>query len=91
VQPPQADRRTAGAQQELLHLAPDAFRRKITKVYRSTEVNRFRINSEFKAGCQLRGSQHSQTIFCKSFCRNCAQDSTLNVFPSIKRIDNLPG
>src|SRR5258708_11942928 len=62
VQPTQSDRWMLSAQQELFHLAPDAFTGQVGEIYRAAEGHGFRFDSKLKSGRELRRAQNAQPL-----------------------------
>src|SRR5437588_1801456 len=79
------------AQQKFFHLAPDPFRGQVAEIDRTTQLNRLRLDLEFKSRGELRGPQHAQAVFGEGVGRNRAQQPGLEIVAAVKWIDNLCG
>jgi hypothetical protein len=89
VKPSQSDRGLLRSQEKLLELAPDPLFWKIGDVDRLADRDGLRRDIEFHSRCKLRRTQHAERVFGKSFRREVSQDFLIDIFPAVKRIDDL--
>src|SRR5712692_6065985 len=78
-------------QQELFHLAPDAFVRQIGQINLATKFDGLCLNFKFKSRGKLRGPQHAQAVLDESLSGDSAQNFVFKVATAIERIDDLAG
>src|SRR5258706_14469468 len=62
VQPTQSDRWMLSAQQQLFHLAADAFALQVRKIYRAAKAHGFRFDSILTSRGELRRAQNAHAV-----------------------------
>src|SRR5713226_2148841 len=78
-------------QQELFHLAPDAFARQIGQINLATKFDGLWLNFKFESRGKLRGPQHAQAVLGESLSGDSAQNFVFKVVTAIERIDDFAG
>ncbi len=86
----EADRRSAGEEQQLLDLAPDALGRKIVEGNVSTQILRCGIHLQPEPCRELDSAEHAQAVLDERFGINGAKDLVLKqVLPPVVGVDDV--